>query len=143
MRDRRYAARAVRRVQIHFARDDVHFSNLTDPDDIEAEIRALSRAVAGQLQRESLLCRVVRIKIRYPDFHTVTRQLRLGVGTDAAQLIETFAVHLLRERVPLDERGVRLIGGRRRRPLGDLGEAAAAVRSRDGSRVRTSGTPTG
>jgi DNA polymerase-4 len=92
------------------SRETTFTFDLTDPTAIEAEVRALSRHVAAQLQRESLLCRVVRIKVRYPDFRTVTRQVRLGAGTDASRLIEAFAVHLLHERVPLDERGVRLIG---------------------------------
>jgi len=77
---------------------------------IEAEVRRLARSVARRLRDSSLLCRTVRIKVRYPDFRTVTRQVRLGVGIDSEGLIETVAVYLLRERVALDEQGVRLIG---------------------------------
>ncbi|RLE37084.1 DNA polymerase IV, partial [Candidatus Acetothermia bacterium] len=84
--------------------------DLVDPDGIEAEVRRLARSVARRLRDSSLLCRTVRIKIRYPDFRTVTRQVRLGVGIDSEGLIETVAVYLLRERVALDEQGVRLIG---------------------------------
>jgi DNA polymerase-4 len=57
-----------------------------------------------------MLCRTVRIKIRYPDFRTITRQVKLPVATDSEGLIETLAVHLLRQRAQLDERGVRLLG---------------------------------
>jgi len=85
-------------------------SDLVDPEEIEAEVRRLARSVARRLRRSSLLCRTVRIKIRYPDFRTVTRQVRLGVGIDSENLIETVAVYLLRERVKLDEGGIRLIG---------------------------------
>jgi len=84
--------------------------DVTDPIEIEDEVRRLARSVAGQLRDESFLCRTVRIKVRYPDFRTITRQVRLAVGTDAPSLIETLAVHLLRGRVALDSRGVRLIG---------------------------------
>jgi len=84
--------------------------DLVDPETIETEVRRLARAVARRLRRSSLLCRTVRVKVRYPDFRTVTRQVRLGVGIDSENLIETVAVYLLRERIELDERGVRLIG---------------------------------
>jgi len=84
--------------------------DLTDPIEIEEELRRLAWSVAGQLRDDSLLCRTVRVKVRYPDFRTITRQARLGAGTDAPSLIEALALHLLRERVLLDARGVRLIG---------------------------------
>jgi len=84
--------------------------DLVDPGTIEAEVRRLARGVARRLRESSLLCRTVRIKVRYPDFRTVTRQVRLGVGIDSENLIETVAVYLLRERIALDERGIRLIG---------------------------------
>jgi DNA polymerase-4 len=84
--------------------------DVVETAEIEKEARRLARAVVSQLQRESLVCRTVRIKVRYPDFRTITRQTRLGSGTDSARLIEALAVHLLRDRTRLDERGIRLIG---------------------------------
>jgi hypothetical protein len=36
--------------------------------------------------------------------------VKLPVATDSEGLIETLAVHLLRQRAELDERGVRLLG---------------------------------
>jgi len=95
--------------------------DLTEPQEIESEVRALARVVAERLRAESLLCRTVRIKIRYPDFRTITRQLRLGVGADASGLIERLVVHLLHDRVSLDEAGIRLIGV----GVGDVSEATA------------------
>ncbi len=92
------------------SREVTYSYDLTDPAEIESEVRALARLVAGRLRAEGLLCRTVRIKIRYPDFRTITRQVRLVVGIDATGMIERLAVHLLRERVRLDEGGVRLIG---------------------------------
>jgi nucleotidyltransferase/DNA polymerase involved in DNA repair len=64
----------------------------------------------------------VRIKVRYPDFRTITRQARISVSTDSGSLIEALAVHLLRGRTDLDERGVRLIG------VGVSGLASASAR---------------
>jgi len=92
------------------SRELTYSHDLTDPDEIEQEVRALARIVAERLRAESLLCRTVRVKIRYPDFRTITRQVRIGVGTDADGIIERLAVHLLHDRVTLDEAGVRLIG---------------------------------
>jgi len=98
---------------------EVTFSvDLVGRTEIEAEVRRLARQVVSQLRAEALVCRTVRIKVRYPDFRTITRQTRLGSGTDAAHLIEALAVHLLRDRICLDERGVRLIGV----GVGSLGE---------------------
>jgi len=92
------------------SREVTYAHDVIDPGEIEREIRRLARDVAGQLERGALLCHVVRIKLRYPDFRTISRQARLGVATDSAQLLEAVAVHLLRNRVSLDDRGVRLIG---------------------------------
>jgi len=92
------------------SREVTYSYDLTDREEIEAEVRRLARDVVRRLQEESLLCRTVRIKIRYPDFRTITRQARLHVGTDAVGLIERVAVGLLHDRVALDESGVRLIG---------------------------------
>ena len=103
------------------SREVTYSNDLTDSERIETEVRQLAKEVAGQLQDEQMLCRTVRIKIRYPDFQTVTRQVRIGVGTDGAGLIETLAVHLLHDRVELDERGVRLIGV----GVASLGESTA------------------
>jgi len=84
--------------------------DVVETAEIEKEARRLTRAVVSQLRRESLVCRTVRIKVRYPDFRTITRQTRLGSGTDSVRLIEALAVHLLRDRTDLDDRGIRLIG---------------------------------
>ncbi len=90
---------------------EVTFSfDVIETTEIEAEVRRLARTVAAELGGEGLVCRTVRIKVRYPDFRTITRQTRLGSATDSAPLIEALAVHLLRDRAHLDERGVRLIG---------------------------------
>jgi DNA polymerase-4 len=90
---------------------EVTFSfDVSDPAEIEKEVRSLARTVAQQLRDEAYVCRTVRIKVRYPDFRTISRQARLGSGTDSVHLIEALAVHLLHDRTHLDERGIRLIG---------------------------------
>ncbi|MCX6098746.1 MAG: DNA polymerase IV [Candidatus Bipolaricaulota bacterium] len=95
---------------VSMSREVTYAVDLLRAEEIEDEVRRLARHVAGQLRAASMLCRTVRIKIRYPDFRTITRQVKLPVATDSEGLIETLAVHLLRQRAQLDERGVRLLG---------------------------------
>ncbi len=92
------------------SRESTFSFDVTDPSEIAEHVTDLARDVAGQLRRELLLCRTVRVKVRYPDFRTITRQARLGVATDSVHLITALAGHLLRDRVLLDDRGIRLIG---------------------------------
>ncbi len=77
---------------------------------IENLLRRLAREVAAQLRQEKLQGKTVRIKVRFPDFQTITRQVSVGVGTDSTHIIEGLAVDLFRRRVSLKGRGVRLLG---------------------------------
>jgi DNA polymerase-4 len=92
------------------SRETTYSFDVTDSLEMEDEVRRLAEQVAHSLQADHLVCRVVRIKVRYPNFKTITRQTQLTVGTDSAQAIESLALDLLRHRVPLDERGIRLLG---------------------------------
>jgi len=107
---------------VSMSREVTYAVDLFRAEEIEDEVRRLARHVAGQLRAASMLCRTVRIKIRYPDFRTITRQVKVPVATDSGGLIETLAVHLLRQRAELDERGVRLLG------VGVSGLGAAVAR---------------
>lgn len=71
---------------------------------------ALCQRVAGDLQRKGVVGRTVGIKLRYEDFHTVTRDLTLPEPTDDPQTIRRTAGECLK-RVPLDKR-LRLLGVR-------------------------------
>jgi len=92
------------------SRETTYAFDVNDLEEMECEVRRLARHVARSLRAENLVCRVVRIKVRYPNFKTITRQTQLGVGTDAPEVIESVALELLRNRVPLDEGGIRLLG---------------------------------
>jgi len=113
---------ALESESVSMSREVTYAVDLLHADEIEDEVRRLARDVAGQLRAASMLCRTVRIKIRYPDFRTITRQVKVSVATDSEGLIETLAVHLLRQRAELDERGVRLLG------VGVSGLGAATAR---------------
>ena len=54
-------------------------------------------------------CRLVSIKVRYPDFTTLTRAHSFDVPTTSAERIESCAIELLR-RTDAAERSVRLLG---------------------------------
>ena len=79
-------------------------------EEIERIVRRMAREVAGQLRRDGLLGKTVRIKVRFPDFRTITRQARMEAPTDSTYLIEETAIGLLRRRVELSGEGVRLLG---------------------------------
>jgi len=84
---------------------DIH-----DETEIEQVLCRLAKEVAAELQGANLLGKTVRIKIRFPDFQTITRQVRLDIGTDSSNLIESCALDLFRCRIDLENRGVRLLG---------------------------------
>lgn len=92
------------------SREETFSQDLYRHEEIERVLRRLAREVAAQLRTEKLLGKTVRIKVRFPDFQTITRQISLGVRTDSGSLIEAYALDLLRRRVPLAEQGVRLLG---------------------------------
>ncbi|MDO8437071.1 MAG: DNA polymerase IV [Nitrosomonadaceae bacterium] len=81
---------------------------------------ALCTQVAQDLQHKGYLGRTIGIKLRYEDFHTVTRDLTLSVPTADAVTIRHAAEECLR-RVPLN-RKLRLLGVR-----------ASALSARDAS----------
>ena len=64
--------------------------------------------VCEDIQRERLLARTVRIKVRYHDFTTLTRASTLVTPTDDASLVGDVAVTLLRRTEPLPP--IRLLG---------------------------------
>jgi len=84
---------------------DIH-----DEMEIEHTLCRLAKEVAAELRGKNLLGKAVRIKIRFPDFQTITRQVRLDIGTDSPSFIESCALDLFRCRVDLENRGVRLLG---------------------------------
>jgi len=84
-------------------------SDLTELNQIRAEIDAMARDGAEWLERKSLLCRTVTIKVRYSDFTTVTRSnSRLPPSRDSEEIVQR-ALALL-DRTEAGRRPVRLLG---------------------------------
>lgn len=83
-------------------------SDVTDRAELEREIVRMSDSVAARLRAAALRGRTVSIKVRYPDFTTLSRSVTLGRGTDVGQEIVIAATTLLSS-VDVDA-GVRLLG---------------------------------
>ncbi|TAK10729.1 MAG: DNA polymerase IV [Anaerolineae bacterium] len=75
--------------EITFSRD------VSDSRKLYDELKQQSERVAKQLKQENLLAGTVKIKLRWPDFTTLTRQSTLSVPTDEAGQIHTLARRLL------------------------------------------------
>lgn len=92
------------------SRETTFADDLRSIAQIEAEIPPLAARVAAELVAARRVARVVRIKIRYADFRTVTRQARVPEGTNSPQTIASLALDLFRHRVPWEAAGIRLLG---------------------------------
>src|SRR5687767_9462231 len=69
-------------------------SDLTDLDQIRAAIDEMARDAAAWLEKKSLLCRTVTVKVRYSDFTTVTRSHTASPTRDTEEIAQR-AVTLL------------------------------------------------
>jgi DNA polymerase IV len=83
--------------------------DLTDPTEIRREIDEMARDGAAWLDRKSLLCRTVTIKVRYSDFTTITRSHTATPPTRDADALASRAIGLL-EKTEAGQRPVRLLG---------------------------------
>ncbi|WP_189611692.1 DNA polymerase IV [Pigmentiphaga litoralis] len=81
-----------------------------DRDALSGIFTALCTKVAEDLKRKGYVGKTIGIKLRYADFHTVTRDVTLPAPTGDAATIRRAAGECLR-RVPLDQR-LRLLGVR-------------------------------
>jgi DNA polymerase-4 len=80
-----------------------------DQQVLHRTVLSMSEDVAAQLRRKGLSARTVVLKLRYPDFRTISRRLTLPQPTDLAEIIQTHAEELLRRECKPDSR-FRLIG---------------------------------
>jgi DNA polymerase-4 len=89
--------------EITFPRD------VTDAAVLHAQIAKQSARVAGSLQKEKLTAATIRLKLRWQDFTTLTRQTTLAQPTADPALIAEIGAQLL-DKVWTDGRPVRLLG---------------------------------
>ncbi len=83
--------------------------DVSDDRELAATIRYQSAQVGHRLREASIAGTTVRIKLRWPDFTTLTRQVTLPQPTDQDEEIYTEAVKLL-NKVRAKGKAVRLIG---------------------------------
>jgi DNA polymerase-4 len=89
--------------------ESTYAEDLVELDVMRGEIDGMARRVAADLERKSLTARAVTIKVRYPDFTTVTRSHTSEPATrDPAQLAQR-AIALL-DKTDAALRSVRLLG---------------------------------
>jgi DNA polymerase IV len=89
---------------------EVTFSkDVRDDKVLEQTIREQSSEVARQLRRNNLAGKTIKLKIRWPDFTTLTRQTTLSDPTDQEEVITRNALDLMRS-VRKPNQAVRLIG---------------------------------
>ena len=88
--------------------EETYGRDLAGTDDLRREVIRLSDAVATRLRRAGVAARTVTLKVRFPDFRTITRSRTLGDATDVGHEIAATATALLEA---LDTAaGVRLLG---------------------------------
>jgi len=88
--------------------DDLH--PVRDKAQLTKIFTDLCVRVAGDLERKGYAGKTIGLKIRYDNFHTVTRDLTIDMPTQDAKIIRRAAGECLK-RVPLDRR-IRLLGVR-------------------------------
>ncbi len=81
----------------------------SDPEKLRQTLRDLSAKIAYRMRQEDICARVIRLKIRWSDFSTHTRQERLENPTDQDGMIFTTAEKLWRN-IWTEGKPVRLIG---------------------------------
>ena len=85
-------------------------TDLSDPELLRAWLLELTEQVARRLRRHGLRGQVVEIKVRFSDFHTITRSQKLPAATDITAELWELASELLSTRLPADHLPVRLLG---------------------------------
>jgi len=83
--------------------------DLRSLEEMDSQLEDLSARVAAGLERREIAAKTITVKVRYPDFTTLTRSRSLGHPTDSAEVMAALAMELLRT-TDAEHRGVRLLG---------------------------------
>jgi DNA polymerase-4 len=89
--------------EITFSRD------VRDDKALEAALKEMAAQVGKNLRHEGLAGKTIKLKLRWPDFTTLTRQVTLPLPTDLDDSIYTTALGLLGQ-VRAPGQAVRLLG---------------------------------
>jgi DNA polymerase-4 len=99
----------VEREEKSLSREMTFAEDIGDRQVLRKKLLSLSESVARRLRKRGLQGRTVKLKLRYADFTTLTRQVTLDASTDLEQVIFDQAARLL-EKAWDRQRKVRLIG---------------------------------
>ena len=77
---------------------------------LRATLHYLSERVGAELRRDGRMARCVTLKLRYADFHTITRHRTLSQATDANRVIFDIGLELLERSLGYRRQRVRLVG---------------------------------
>ena len=83
--------------------------DLTVPDDIEAGVAAMAADVWAWCEKAGAFGRTVTVKVKFADFHQVTRSRSFPIAIARHELLRQASVELVRTLLPV-EKGVRLLG---------------------------------
>ena len=83
--------------------------NIRSLEEMDSQLEDLARRVATGLERREMAARTITVKVRYPDFTTLTRSRSLDSPTASADLIAAVAMELLRS-TEAETQSVRLLG---------------------------------
>jgi DNA polymerase IV len=96
--------------RVSISHEETFERDVSDVEQLRAELRRMSTALAAHLERKGETARTVTTKVRYPDFAIRSRSTSLPVGTDDADRIAELACALL-DRALADRPGsLRLVG---------------------------------
>jgi DNA polymerase-4 len=89
--------------------EETYDRDLEGVDVIETALLAHAQRLSGRLRRSGLKARTVTLKVRYPDFTTLTRAHTVGEAIDGSRQLFRIAVDLLHS-IGDDVQPVRLLG---------------------------------
>ncbi|MDX1613485.1 MAG: DNA polymerase IV [Candidatus Promineifilaceae bacterium] len=90
------------------SQENTFSSDVDDPAFLQAQLQRMAGSVAASLRRRNLVAYTVRVKFRWADFTTFTRQATVDVPFDDEERIYRLAVALWREH--WQQKKMRLIG---------------------------------
>lgn len=71
--------------------------DIADQDLLNEALETLAKEVSRRLRKSKFTARTIRLKLRYADFKTITRQMSFDQPTDQLEIIETTSKRLLSE----------------------------------------------
>lgn len=91
------------------AAEDTFSYDLTNPEEMNAELERIALLVCNRLSRYQLRGRTITVKIKYADFRIITRSRSFTEPLSSTETISQTAKALLASAMPF-EKGIRLLG---------------------------------